>query len=201
MKLVEPATDLDAYLTLEYLASEPYTTFVFETPAEAKATARFYVDTGVSEIAPPHGALAIDDGGRSIGMLAFAAGEDLKRARMAAAMAMVRGKRIDARGPVRERMLLAGDTLIDVGADDLYLSRIAVAESARGGGVAAWLMTQYEAAGRARGAKRLVLEVWPGHSAALRMYQRAGFVELSRQRSVDPATQRDLVYLHLGKGL
>ncbi|MBL0214094.1 MAG: GNAT family N-acetyltransferase [Myxococcales bacterium] len=201
MKLAIPTTHLDAYLALEYLASEPYTRFVFETPEQAQAIARFYVESRVGEIAEPLGSIAFDDDDQPLGMIAFASGDDLKQARMAAAMALVRGRRIDPRGPVRDRMLLAGDTLIDVQSDDLYLSRISVMETARERGLASRLLARYEEAARARGLRRLALEVSPIHAAAVRLYERHGFAQAGMQRVTDPESGRELTYLHLFKTL
>lgn len=201
MKLADAADRGDELLALEYLASEPYTSFVYEDAAHARSIARFLWAQGAAEFSPPFGVVAVDDAGTTLGMMAVLDRDELARARMAAAMALVRGKLVDPDGPVRERMFLAGDALLAVAADDLYLSRIAVAPTARGRGVAGWLMADYERAARARGKRRLVLEVSPTHVAAIRLYERCGFGELETGRAEDPETGRALVYRHMMKPL
>lgn len=201
MKLVAPGEYADAYLDLEYLASEPYAAFVYDTPADAHALARFVFEAGAGEAAPPYGRLALDDDDRVAGMIAYLDADELARARMAAATALVRGHKLSAASPARERMLAAGATLLAVAPDELYLSRIAVADGTRGRGIARELLAGYEAAAIARGKRRLVLEVSPVHPAAIRLYTRCGFAEIARHTTADAATGRELCYLHLAKQL
>ena len=200
MRFAEPAEYLAEFLALEYAASEPYSRFVYDTPDEAKAITRFLVENGAHEAAPPHGRVVVDNTS-AVGAVVFLDGQALKQARMAAATGLVRGRKIDPRGPVRERLLLATETLLDVAIDDLYLSRIAVETSAWGRGVAQWMLDHYQDTARQRGHKRLVLEVSPMHPTAIRLYERFGFGVVDQRRASDPATGRELVYLHMIKTL
>jgi ribosomal protein S18 acetylase RimI-like enzyme len=199
MKWVEPSADADAYLGLEYLASEPYSTFVYEDEAQARAIARFLLESAC-EFSAPAGRLALGDTA-PVGMIACLTAEELSRARMNAAMALVRGKKIAADGPVRERMMIASDALMRLEAGDFYLSRIAVAASARRGGVGLQLMSEVERLAREAGAKRLVLEVSPSHAAAVRMYERAGLAAVDEVRVEDPESGRTLTYRHMAEAL
>ncbi|HEY1813796.1 MAG TPA: GNAT family N-acetyltransferase [Kofleriaceae bacterium] len=199
MNFAEPASYVDEYLRLEALASEPYSAFVYESAQEARTIARFCFDAGVGECVPPHGRVVIGEDGAVLGVIAFLDGADLKTARTSAAMCLLRGAKIDPDGPVRERMWLASETLLDVDPDDLYLSRIAVAEASRGRGIASWLMNAYEQSARAAAKRRLVLEVSPRHVDAIALYSRCGF-ELTRAvEAYDPSSHRTLSYRHMVK--
>ena len=61
------------------------------------------------------------------------------------------------------------------------------------------MLKQAEDTARELGCPRLVLEVSPVSAAAVRLYQRAGLVEVDARRVADAATGRTLEYLHLVK--
>jgi len=67
------------------------------------------------------------------------------------------------------------------GSDIARLYSIAVAAPARGQGIAARLLDAVERRARARGARRLRLEVRVDNAAARGLYERAGFVEFARR--------------------
>jgi ribosomal protein S18 acetylase RimI-like enzyme len=198
VRLEAAAGHVEELLELEFLASQPYSSFVYDTEAEAKAIARYLVEAGVGEVAS---AQVVFDQETVAGVISFMDGTELRATRTAAAMSLVRGRKIDPRGDVRERMLLAAETLIDVGEADLYLSRIAVDQPTRRRGTATWMMNEYEDAGRRRGKGRLVLEVSPTHEAALRLYERCGFEPIGERTIQDPASGRTLTYRHMSKAL
>lgn len=200
MKLVPVATNVEAALALEWLASEPYGRFVYESVEEGKALARFVLEQSAGEVAA--GSLVQEDDGDAVmGLLVMLDGAELRSARSAAAMAMARAKKIDPRGSVRDRMFLAGDTLMEVAPAELYLSRIAVDPAFRRRGIAAALMQRFEAEGRARGSTRLVLEVARESADAIALYERCGFGGLGVHETTDPDTGRVLAYCHMAKPL
>jgi [ribosomal protein S18]-alanine N-acetyltransferase len=65
--------------------------------------------------------------------------------------------------------------------DVLDLHRIAVVPPVRRTGVARALLSAVQEAGRAGGARRMLLEVSDGNEAALQLYAGAGFVEIDRR--------------------
>jgi ribosomal protein S18 acetylase RimI-like enzyme len=186
-----------SYLALEARASEPYAAFVYEDRAEAERVQRLLFDRDVGDLAHGFARLAMVDG-RPAGMLACIPGDQLGKARLKAALVLRKAGVFEAPGTAR-RSSLAGQTLAKVASDDFYLSRIAVAEGHRGRGIGRALLLHYEAEGRRRGARRLVLEVSPTHPEAVRLYERAGFAITGRGEAEDVATQRRLVYHHMTK--
>ena len=63
----------------------------------------------------------------------------------------------------------------------LDLHRVAVMPAARRTGIARALLSAVQQAGRAGGARRMLLEVSDGNEAALRFYAGAGFTEIDRR--------------------
>lgn len=187
------------YLALEARASEPYAAFVYEDRAEAERVQRLLFDRDVGDLARSFGRLAMVDGAPA-GMLACIPGDQLVKTRLKAALVLRKAGVFDAPGTAR-RSSLAAQTLAKVAPDDLYLSRIAVAEHHRGRGIGKDLLVHYEAEARRLGARRLVLEVSPLHREAVRLYERAGFAITGGGEAEDAATQRRLVYHHMTKRL
>lgn len=187
------------YLALEARASEPYAAFVYEDEAEAERVQRLLFDRDVGDLARGFGRLALVDGAPA-GMLAAIPGDQLGKARLKAALVLRKAGVFEVPGTAR-RSSLAGQTLAKVAPDDLYLSRIAVAEGFRGRGIGNGLLVHYEAEARRLGAHRLVLEVSPTHREALRLYERAGFAITGGGEAEDAATGRRLVYHHMTKPL
>jgi ribosomal protein S18 acetylase RimI-like enzyme len=199
MKLASATEHVDEMLELEFHASEPYTSFVYDSPEQARDIARFLIDQNVGEVA--HASVALAGDGAVAGMIAMLDGAQLRSARTDAAMALLRGRKIDPRGAVRDRLRLASETMVAVAPTELYLARIAVAPSFRRSGVARWLMEQLESTARARGSDRVVLEVSPVHEAAVAMYASCGYHELTTATASDPDSGRTLAYKHLAKQL
>lgn len=94
---------------------------------------------------------------------------------------------------------LRGYAGLDHGGDVADVMTVAVAPRARGTGLGTLLLGELERRARSRGAASVVLEVRADNTAALRLYQRAGFVVLSTRRryyqpgDVDAVVMRKLV--------
>ena len=188
--------DADAYLALEAMASKPYMDFVYEDEAQAERVARALYAAGAGEYAAPHARVALAPDAHVCGMItAPLTHKELGQARFRAAR-VLKPLVEDAEGALR-RSALARQTLLAPGADDAYLSRIAVAPEARGHGAGAELVTWFLERARERGARRAVLEVSPVSEAAVRLYERLGFATLAEHRVVDEPTGRALCYRHL----
>ncbi len=71
---------------------------------------------------------------------------------------------------------------LDHGGDVADVMTVAVAPRAQGRGVGGRLLDELERRARSRGAASLMLEVRADNTAALRLYERAGFVVLSTRR-------------------
>jgi len=198
----EPARDLESYLNLEQLAAAPYCDFVYGDPKVAHRVHRALLVAGAGEFASPHGKLAVAADGSVLGMVAGPLrGKRLAQARLAAAAWLRNLPEFVADPGIRARMSLARGALLAVGDDDAYLSRIAVAENARGRGIGRALLQRFEEDARASGARRAVLEVAPQHTRALDLYRRSGFTERTFCEVADPSTGRSLGYHHLVLGL
>ncbi|MDQ3034221.1 MAG: GNAT family N-acetyltransferase [Myxococcota bacterium] len=188
------------YLELEHEASSPYTRFVYAGPDEARATHRYLYAERACEFGPPFAQVLLDPEG-VVAAAALLAEAELTRSRFQAALSLGRVGLFRDDVALQRRMAAASGTLLRPEPADLYVSRFAVAERARGRGVGRRLLSQCEAVARRRGCRRLVLEVSTEHEAALSLYLRAGFDEIGRRRAEDAATGRELVYLHLAKRL
>ncbi len=187
----------DAYLELEALASAPYNDFVFGDPRRSLRVRQALFDDGSAEWAAPHGVLALD-GQEPVAMMARLEGRALVRARMRSAVGLARSGVLDEDAGLAARLRLAGGTLLHVRPEDFYLSRLAVADGARGRGLGRLLLEQFLREGQERGFRSFVLEVAAGSAAALALYRSVGFRESGHQAVTDPATGRRLEYLHLG---
>jgi ribosomal protein S18 acetylase RimI-like enzyme len=197
MKLVAPSTDVECYLDLEYRAAEPYLSFVYDDEREAREITRFLFAASAGEGAT--GRLVVDESFVPIAMISYLDAPALRRARSAAAIALVRAKKIDPRGAVRERMLLATETLAPLEDNDFYLSRIAVVPAAQGSGVATRLMGELDRAAAEAQKTRIVLEVSEMHRNARRLYERCGYRVIATADVEDARTQRHLRYFHMVK--
>ncbi len=76
------------------------------------------------------------------------------------------------------------------------LSRVAVTNSAKRGGLDQYLVKQFKAEGRRLGCQRLCLEVSPKHNTAIQLYRKLGFEELDRRETVCWLTSATLEYVH-----
>lgn len=194
----EEIRDRDAYLDLEAAASEPYSRFVYETPAEARAVSSLLVEARTGEIAPPLARAVLDESGRTVAMLAGPIGKkELGRARLFAAKKIRDAGTLEGSAATLARSELARHTLMTLEEGDQYLSRIAVAPDQRGRGVAAAVLARFLDDCRAKGGKRAVLEVSPASEAAVRLYEKAGFATLGDHRAEHPESGRVLVYRHM----
>lgn len=192
--------DESIVLDLEFAASEPYTRFVFATVHQALAVRRYLFARDLCEFSPPH-LRVLRHEGTVLGMLAALSGKELAECRLRAALAITKSGLLTADSTVAPRLKLAGQTLLKLGPDDYYLSRIATAEGARGKGLGELMIRATEREARERACRRLALEVAPTSEAAVRLYQREGFQQTDARQVTDPATGRCLVYLHFVKVL
>lgn len=194
-KVSSSIDDVDMFLSLEAMASAPYGAFVYEDSAEEKSTSRMLFEAEAAEFAPPFGHAVVDDAGVTVAMFAgpLTQGE-LTKTRFKAARAL-RNKVTPA---TVERMKLAGATLWKLEEGDQYLSRIAVRADKRGLGIARFALGEFLTMAQPSG-KRAILEVDPGATAAVKLYESAGFVTLGDHEARDPSTGRVLVYRHMAK--
>jgi ribosomal protein S18 acetylase RimI-like enzyme len=196
----ELGVDTLAVLELEYAASEPYTRFVYSSVDQALSVRRYLFERDLCEFSPPHLRILRRDG-RVIGMLAVLTGAGLVRCRLLAALALTRSGLLGSDREATARLKSAGGTLMKPVDDDLYVSRIATAAAARGQGLGRLMLEAAEREARARGCRRLALEVAPESEAALRLYHSQGFERVDAREVSDPATGRGLTYLHMVKPL
>jgi ribosomal protein S18 acetylase RimI-like enzyme len=192
--------DEQALLDLEFLASEPYTAFVFSSTEQALRIRRYLYERDLCEFSPPYGRL-LRDQGRVVGLLAILDGAELTRCRLKATIALAKSGLLAEDPALGARLQLAGQTLLKLRPDDFYISRVAAADSERRRGLGSHLVRRAEHEARARGCPRVALEVSPVSTAAIRLYSREGYQEIDAREAHDPLTGRSLRYLHLAKTL
>lgn len=190
----------ESFLELEYLASRPYSDFVFGDESLARAVQQHLFETGPCEYSPPDGQLALLNG-KPVGILAALPGKLLKRRRLEAAMRLGRSSFGRSDPDLSRRIRLAAQTMLSPNEDDWYFSRLALLGAARGVGVGFWLEEQVLAHGRRAGCKRCVLEVTPQSPEAIAIHTRYGFKISARPRAEDPQTGRWLEYIHMEREL
>ncbi|HEY7517512.1 MAG TPA: GNAT family N-acetyltransferase [Methylomirabilota bacterium] len=184
------------YLELEQAASRPYGRFVYGSDAIHAAVHAYLLDSGAAEFSPPDGKLALADT-EVVGMLAALSGAALGHRRLQSAYRIARSPFVAADTDLTRRIRLASETLLRPDPDDLYVSRIAVAPTARGRGIGAAMLERLLREARAAGMRRCVVEVAPGNAAALALYARHGFVQVDARSVTDARTGRALAYIHM----
>jgi ribosomal protein S18 acetylase RimI-like enzyme len=192
--------DEQTLLDLEFVASQPYTSFAFSSTDQALRVRRYLYERKLSEFSPPYGRL-LRDQGRAVGLLAVLDGAELTRCRLKATLALTKSGLLAEDPELGARLHLAGQTLLKPRPDDFYISRVATAESERGRGLGSHLVRCAADEARARGCPRVVLEVSPVSAAAVQLYRREGYQEIDARQVQDPLTGRSLRYLHLAKAL
>jgi ribosomal protein S18 acetylase RimI-like enzyme len=195
------AGDQQALLDLEFIASEPYNTFVFSLTQQALAVRQYLFERNLCEFSPPYGRLLRDDAGQPAGLLAALPGAELTKCRLKAALALTKSEFLTRDPQMAARLQLAGQSLIKVLPGEYYISRVAAAAASRGRGIGAQLLREAENEARGLGCPRIVLEVSPLSTAALRLYHRALYQQIDSREVTDPHTGRSLHYLHLAKAL
>ncbi len=199
LRFADGIPDADAYLELEWLASEPYSRFVYGGEPQERKVARALLAAHAGEFAPPFGRAILDRDGVTVAMVAGPLlKSDLARARFAAARALMKTPELIA-GDVTVRSKAAQSALLRPNDGDAYLSRIAVRAECRGRGVAAFALESFLESARQRGATRAVLEVSPEHQSAIRLYERFGFAPGEEHRA--ESEQHVLVYRHMTRTL
>lgn len=192
--------DEQTLLELEFVASEPYTRFVYSSTDQALRIRRYLYDKNLCEFSAPYGKLLRDEG-RAVGLLAVLDGAELTRCRLKATLALTKSGLLAEDPALGPRLQLAGQTLLKLNPDDFYISRVASAEGERGRGLGRFLVRSAEEEARARGCPRIVLEVSPQSTAARQLYHRSGYQQIDSRSVTDPLSGRSLEYLHLSKTL
>ena len=90
---------------------------------------------------------------------------------------------------------VAGYILTRTSYDDSELFRVAVAPEARRSGLGAALLDAALDRAKARGARRMLLEVRASNEPALALYRKLGFTELARRKNYYTAPREDAVIM------
>ncbi len=85
-------------------------------------------------------------------------------------------------------------------ADEAELADIAVAEAARGQGVATQLMTDLLSAARGHAISRIFLEVRQSNTPAQRLYHHFGFTPIATRKAFYRLPTEDAIVMHLNLG-
>jgi ribosomal protein S18 acetylase RimI-like enzyme len=187
------------YLTLAGRAWEPYAAFVYADLALAARVDQLLFSHDVGDVARQFGRIWLEKG-RVLGAMVWIPGCELAVVRLKAAV-VLRRTGILADPEIARRIRLAGQTLARVTDDVLYMNRLAVAEAARGMGIASAFMAAAETYARRLRARRLLFEVSPLHANAIRLYERLGYTTVVVREVYDEISQRHLAYHHMTKAV
>ncbi len=96
---------------------------------------------------------------------------------------------------VRDGKVLGCCALVAMGPGEFEVAKMAVTASAQGLGIGRLLMESVVEAGRVVGAKRLYLETHHSLTPAIRLYERAGFQHLPKERVTPSPYERADVFM------
>ncbi len=200
---MEFTTDLlpyrDLRLDLDFRASEPYNSFVFEDEDEARRVQAYLFDAGVSDASPPHAVLTLDEG-KPVALDSAFGWERFTELRAGAAVALARSGLILPDSATARRMQLADQVLFTPSQGDFYGSRTAVVPGVAGAAMAVFLMKRRIAEARSQGYRRYVGEIASHVTAMVRISTEAfGFEPVDVKRVDDEATGRSLELIHLAR--
>src|SRR6266542_6935692 len=99
------------YLALEFDASAPYNSFVFDDRSQADEIRGLLFSSGACEYAPPFGQALVEDG-NVIGMIACLTGKQLSSIRLRAALVLNKAGVFTRYPTMQRRLQLAGQTLL-----------------------------------------------------------------------------------------
>src|SRR3954466_15648456 len=108
--------DEQTLLELEFLASEPYTSFVYSSIDQALRIRRYLYERNLCEFSPPYGKL-LRDQGRAVGLLAVLDGSELTRCRLKATIALTKSGLLAEDPTLGPRLQLAGQALLKLNPD------------------------------------------------------------------------------------
>jgi ribosomal protein S18 acetylase RimI-like enzyme len=180
---------ISAYIEMLNAALVSYNRFVYDSEERAKGLARQLLESGVGEFSAPFGRIVLSED-KPAGALTCLTGRQLAGARFKAMAAIHRGSIMSATEVARAKA--AGQLLVSVKKEDLYLCAIAVADHARGKGLGRVLMNNCVEQAKENQCARIVLEVSSEAELARDWYLREGFLDLEDRRIED-----DFRSLHL----
>jgi ribosomal protein S18 acetylase RimI-like enzyme len=170
--------------SLIHQAANPYYDWFFGDPSAARAAIERQLQSPSSELSAGRVMVLVDDDGVLAGIFVALGGAELAHARKADALATLAASSQAKRSALMARMAETRELFDRVGADDFYLSKIAVAERFRGRGWGRRLLDEYVAAGHRAGFTRFRLDVSCDNSSAIALYRSAGFaIESARERA------------------
>ncbi len=155
-------------------AGNPYFDWLFGGREAALKSVEAWMRRPSSEISISRVALLFAED-RPVGGFIGLGGADLALCRRADALAILKEAHSEGKSDLHARMSAIRGLFPRVGAEEFYLSKIGVAANLRGKGMGRKLAMEYLAAGRAAGFRRFWLDVWAGHSSAVRLYESLGF--------------------------
>lgn len=197
-RVVDEIADVVTYLSLTSEASAPYDGFVYVNDDERDRTSREFFNSKCAEFAPPYAHAIVDGSDQIVGMFAGPLSRaELSRVRLQATRIVLRV--VDP--ATKERIKLAGTTLLKLEDGDRYLSRIAVMPSLQRRGIARVALESFLGLCRTTGGTRAVLEVASTSHAALALYRHFGFEVLGEHSVADALSGRQLTYVHMAKSL
>lgn len=159
-------------------ASNPYWDWLWGSPTEARAQLREWLSRPNSELSAQH-VVCLSEGDRIVGGYIALPGREVQACRKADLLALMNYLRRNARESMIARMRQARSLFASVAENEFYLSRMGVASSARGRGVARRLVEMFLQQGRAAGFNQFRLDVAVDNERAIRLYRAAGFAVAS----------------------
>jgi ribosomal protein S18 acetylase RimI-like enzyme len=189
-----------AFLALELESAEGYNNFVYGTSGRAAAAQRILFETSTGEGMPPH-ARAVLRGEEFVGILSVLPNEQLKRARLAAAVALARAGVLEDPS-LKARLRLAARAQHQLEPTDYYCARIGVEPKYRGhreagATIGETLLAIVREEARRAGAARVVLSADAERSGLITFYESCGYRVIGGSDVTDHESHRQLHHLHL----
>jgi ribosomal protein S18 acetylase RimI-like enzyme len=172
-------------VSLVHAASIPFFDWFFGGAEASRAAFTEWIARPSSEVSGSRMSILYATGKRPVGLFVGLSGAELalcRKADLLAAMSQV--PTTEARRALADRVARTADLFAPVGADEYYLSKIAVAPRRRGSGLGWLLLDEFLTQGETQGFDRFSLDVAADNPRAVHVYRSAGFQKAhTRQRA------------------
>ena len=165
---------MNAALVWIHEAGNPYFDWLFGSPEEAQIALSDWMKRDTSEVAATR-IEVVRDGEDEVGGFIGLDAADLRAARTADAIALVRGTAPAKRSALVAKLELARELFRVPDPGEFYLSKMGVHPSVRGRGHGRLVLDSFLARGRDLGAEVFSLDVAAGNERARRLYEDVGF--------------------------
>lgn len=175
-----------------HAASNPFADWYFGTQEVAREILEEWMARPTSEVYVGRAIVMLDaaangGGERPMGCLIALDGSELARSRAAdfAAFCADLGAGDEAAAAIDHVVSVSRQLFVPVAEDELYISRVAIDETARGRGLGSHLVAHAIETHQSRGYRKFRLDVSADNAAAIRAYEGSGLKIIGKARSED----------------